>query len=62
MHRPHLLILDEPNAGLDPLVQHEFWAMMREAADEGAPSSSPATPSRRSSGWPTASASSAPGN
>lgn len=35
MHRPNLLILDEPNAGLDPLVQHEFWAMMREAADDG---------------------------
>lgn len=35
MHRPDLLILDEPNAGLDPLVQHEFWAMMREAADNG---------------------------
>lgn len=35
MHRPELLVLDEPNAGLDPLVQHEFWAMMREAADEG---------------------------
>lgn len=35
MHKPQLLILDEPNAGLDPLVQHEFWAMMREAADEG---------------------------
>ena len=35
MHSPELLRLDEPNAGLDPLVQHEFWAMMREAADEG---------------------------
>lgn len=35
MHRPELLILDEPNAGLDPLVQHEFWALMREAADDG---------------------------
>lgn len=35
MHRPELLILDEPGAGLDPLVQHEFWAMMREAADDG---------------------------
>ncbi len=35
MHSPDLLILDEPNAGLDPLVQHEFWAMMREVADDG---------------------------
>ncbi|AQP47763.1 ABC transporter [Tessaracoccus aquimaris] len=35
MHTPDLLILDEPNAGLDPLVQHEFWAMMREVADDG---------------------------
>lgn len=35
MTRPELLILDEPNSGLDPLVQHEFWAMMREVADEG---------------------------
>lgn len=35
MHKPDLLILDEPNAGLDPLVQHEFWAMMREVADDG---------------------------
>jgi len=35
MHKPDLLILDEPNAGLDPLVQHEFWAMMREVVDDG---------------------------
>lgn len=35
MHKPELLILDEPNAGLDPLVQHEFWALMREAVDAG---------------------------
>lgn len=35
MHRPDLIILDEPGAGLDPLVQHEFWAMMREVADDG---------------------------
>lgn len=35
MHRPELIILDEPNAGLDPLVQHEFWSMMREVANDG---------------------------
>lgn len=35
MVKPDLLILDEPNSGLDPLVQHEFWAMMREVADDG---------------------------
>ncbi|MGA8257309.1 MAG: ABC transporter ATP-binding protein [Nocardioides sp.] len=35
MHRPELLILDEPNAGLDPLVQQEFHALVREVRDEG---------------------------
>ena len=35
MHRPDLLILDEPSSGLDPLVQREFHALVREAAAEG---------------------------
>lgn len=35
MHRPPLLILDEPTTGLDPLLQHTFNAMMREVRDEG---------------------------
>jgi ABC-2 type transport system ATP-binding protein len=35
MHRPPLLILDEPTAGLDPMGQREFLAMVREARDEG---------------------------
>lgn len=35
MHRPELLILDEPNAGLDPLVQQTFQQMLREVRDEG---------------------------
>lgn len=35
MHKPELLILDEPNAGLDPLVQQTFHTMVREAREEG---------------------------
>ena len=35
MNRPDLLILDEPNAGLDPLMQREFQEMMREVVDDG---------------------------
>jgi ABC-2 type transport system ATP-binding protein len=35
MHEPELLILDEPIAGLDPLVQHSFHALLREVAAQG---------------------------
>jgi len=35
MHRPDLLILDEPSSGLDPLMQREFYSMLAEARDEG---------------------------
>ena len=34
-HRPELLILDEPTSGLDPLIQQSFYALVREAKDEG---------------------------
>ncbi|WP_113702032.1 ABC transporter ATP-binding protein [Nonomuraea lactucae] len=35
MHEPELLILDEPTGGLDPLVQQEFLAMVREVRASG---------------------------
>src|SRR5258708_4289011 len=36
MHRPELLILDEPTGGLDPLNQQEFYNLLRETRDAGA--------------------------
>ncbi len=36
MHRPDLLILDEPTQGLDPLVQQVFYAMLDEERGRGA--------------------------
>ena len=35
-HRPDLLILDEPTSGLDPLMQREFFAILKERHAEGA--------------------------
>lgn len=36
MHRPELLILDEPTTGLDPLMQREVLTLLREAREAGA--------------------------
>ncbi len=35
MHKPDLLILDEPTGGLDPLVQLTFHKLMLEVSEEG---------------------------
>ena len=36
MHRPELLVLDEPTLGLDPLMQREFRDLVRERVADGA--------------------------
>ena len=35
MHKPELLILDEPTNGLDPLMQHEFYRLLDESKKNG---------------------------
>lgn len=35
LHRPELLILDEPTNGLDPLIQQAFYSLVEEVRDEG---------------------------
>lgn len=35
-HKPKLCVLDEPTSGLDPLMQHEFYTILKERNAEGA--------------------------
>ncbi|MBE6574296.1 MAG: ABC transporter ATP-binding protein [Ruminococcaceae bacterium] len=35
-HEPSLYILDEPTSGLDPLMQREFYSILREKNEQGA--------------------------
>ncbi|MDO5650135.1 MAG: ABC transporter ATP-binding protein [Gallicola sp.] len=34
-HNPKLYILDEPTSGLDPLMQKEFWNLVKERNEDG---------------------------
>ena len=36
MHEPEVLVLDEPTSGLDPLMQEEFFKLVREARERNA--------------------------
>ncbi len=36
LHRPKLIILDEPTGGLDPLMQQTFFELLREERERGA--------------------------
>ena len=35
VHRPRLLILDEPTTGVDPVSRREFWNILRDIVSEG---------------------------
>ena len=53
IHRPRLVLMDEPTVGLDPQVRQELWALIDPCAPTARRSSCRPTTSRRRSGSPT---------
>ena len=35
MHDPKLLVLDEPTAGVDTIIRHETWQLLKKINDAG---------------------------
>ena len=35
VHRPHIVFLDEPTSGVDPITRRQFWELIYDAASKG---------------------------